>query len=115
MAERIKTESEFEDGVEAPKLNCWEFKNCGRESVETTTHELGVCPAAINREVDGANSGVNGGRICWAIAGTLGQSEDAKTCTATFSEKIVDCIMCDFYQYVLEHEEKFDVYPSVNF
>jgi len=111
LSELIKTETRLEDGADAPKLNCWEFKNCGRESAETTTHDLGVCPAAIAHQVDGVNSGVNGGRVCWAVAGTLGQSEDAKTCTATFSEKIVDCVLCDFYQYVLDHEEKFDIYP----
>ena len=109
MSERTDTGATPEGSTEAPRLNCWEFKNCGRESVETSTHELGVCPAAIAHVVDGTNSGQNGGRICWAVAGTLGDGD--KTCTSTFSEKITDCIMCEFYQYVLEHEEIFDIYP----
>ena len=109
MTERIDTDTIPADDSEAPKLNCWEFKNCGRESEETSTHELGVCPAAIAHHVDGVNIGHNGGRICWALAGTLG--DGTKTCTATFSEKITDCIMCEFYQYVLDHEEHFDIYP----
>ena len=53
------------------KLNCWEFKRCGREPGGMNSRELGVCPAASETRVDGANGGHNGGRACWAVAGTL--------------------------------------------
>ena len=52
-------------------VNCWEFKNCGRQPGGPRAAELGVCPASSNVKVNGTNQGRNGGRICWAVAGTL--------------------------------------------
>jgi hypothetical protein len=54
-----------------PKKNCWEVKQCGREPGGSKTADMGVCPAAADSSSDGVNGGKNGGRICWALAGTF--------------------------------------------
>ena len=41
------------------KLNCWEFKKCGREAGGSKVGELGLCPAATTRAVDGVHDGKN--------------------------------------------------------
>ena len=76
--------------------NCWEFKNCGREPGGLKSHELGVCVAAVHAISDGVNGGKNGGRICWAVAGTLCGGK----VQGTFAEKKMSCMMCDFYKKV---------------
>jgi len=48
---------------EGRKLNCWDFKKCGREPDGENIAECGVCPAATE-------GGDNGGRACWVVAGT---------------------------------------------
>lgn len=35
------------------KLNCWEFKKCGRELGGAHVHDLGVCPATEEKRLDG--------------------------------------------------------------
>ena len=90
------------------KLNCWEIKKCGREPDGKNVDKLGSCPAAIKEEANGINFGKNGGRACWALAGTFCDG----TIQATFAKKIVDCIHCSFYKQVLEEEGK-DFVPSL--
>jgi hypothetical protein len=77
-------------------LNCWEFKKCGREPGGTKVQELGVCAAATEKKTDGMNGGKNGGRACWAIAGTLcGDAVQGE-----FAAKYGNCMKCEFYQFV---------------
>jgi hypothetical protein len=52
-------------------LNCWQFKKCGREPGASKVGELGISPSAVELRVNGVNRGQNGGRDCWALAGTL--------------------------------------------
>ncbi len=85
------------------KLNCWEFKRCGREPGGTRAGELGVCPAAEHTPAHGLNGGINGGRICWAVAGTLCDG----VVQGTFAYKRISCMTCDVYITVKE-EEGFD-------
>jgi len=82
------------------KVNCWEFKKCGREPGGAKTAELGVCPAASEAKLDGANNGVNGGRSCWAIAGTLCGGK----VQGTFATKLANCMECEFYKLVIAEE-----------
>ena len=84
------------------KQNCWEYKNCGRETGGARVDELGVCPAATDTSSDGIHDGRNGGRICWAVAGTFcgGQVQGA------FAEKQLSCMNCDFYHLVVAEEGK---------
>jgi hypothetical protein len=82
------------------KLNCWEFMMCGREENGPKTAELGVCPAAADTFTDGINNGKNGGRICWAVAGTFCGDK----IQGTFAEKKLSCMTCDFFKMVEEEE-----------
>lgn len=82
------------------KLNCWEFKKCGREPGGANAVQFGVCPSAIEDRADGINGGKHGGRACWLIAGTC----RAGKIYGTFAEKMDSCVNCDFYQLVLKEE-----------
>lgn len=77
-------------------MNCWEVMDCGREPGGARVKELGVCPAAICKEADGIHGGKNGGRCCWAIAGTLCRGK----LQGTFSQKESTCFECPFYKQV---------------
>jgi hypothetical protein len=83
-----------------PKLNCWEFKKCGREPGGENVTGHGVCPAATNERLDGVHRGKKAGRVCWIIAGTMCGGE----IQGTFAGKYKDCRECDFYQRVKEEE-----------
>jgi len=82
------------------KLNCWEFKNCGREEGGVSADEFGVCPAAQSTKFDEANYGINGGRFCWGIDGTVcdGKLQGNRI------EKLKDCLACDFLKNVNQEE-----------
>ena len=81
-------------------LNCWEAKGCGREHGGPRAGEFGVCPAASTAALDGINRGNNGGRACWALAGTL----CGDVVQGTFATKMGSCIKCDFYKQVVKDE-----------
>ena len=82
------------------KQNCWEFKKCGREAGGSKSSELGVCPAATETRLNGTNSGTNGGRACWALAGTLCGGK----VQGSFANKVGNCMKCEFYQLVGQEE-----------
>lgn len=84
----------------AEKQNCWEFKSCGRELGGSNAQELGVCPAATATQADGIHGGSNGGRACWAIAGTL----CGGNVQGTFAAKMGNCLRCSFYRHVADDE-----------
>ena len=81
-------------------MNCWEFKQCGRQPGGPKVQELGVCPAAVEKRADRINQGKNGGRCCWVIAGTLCKGE----LQGMFAQKIGNCMKCEFFGLVA-HEE----------
>ena len=83
-----------------PKLNCWEFKKCGREPGGAKIAELGVCSASANDEIHGVNAGIKGGRACWVIAGTLCGGK----VQGTFALKFENCMKCEFYASVKKEE-----------
>lgn len=82
------------------KINCWEFKNCGREPGGLKVSEMGICPATTETEFNGSNSGINAGRICWLSTGTFcgGQVQ------GTFAQKEASCMACEFFARVNEEE-----------
>ena len=85
------------------KQNCWEYRKCGREQGGTHAMDRGGCPAAGQTKLDGVHGGRNGGRACWAIAGTLCEGE----AQGSFAKKHKNCTTCDFYMLV-EREEGTD-------
>jgi len=82
------------------KMNCWEFKKCGREPGGIKESELGICPASTEMKLDGVHGGTNSGRTCWAVAGTFCAGE----IQGTFAEKFNNCKECDFYKEVYDEE-----------
>lgn len=84
------------------KLNCWEFKKCGREPGGAKVKDLGVCPAATETRTEGVHGGKCGGRACWAIAGTLCKGQ----VQGTYAQKGHNCFVCDFYLLVRNEEGK---------
>ncbi len=91
-----------------PKLNCWEYMQCGREPGGRHTGDKGVCPAAVDQSGDGIHGGKNTGRACWASSGTLcgGRVQGSFAC------KITSCHQCDFYKLVQADEG--EVFESID-
>lgn len=85
------------------RLNCWEYKNCGREPGGARGDDLGFCPAAVDQDADGLNFGTCGGRICWAISGTYCRGN----VQGVFVSKITSCSTCDFFRLVEREEGDF--------
>lgn len=90
------------------KKNCWEATNCGRQRGGSRVDELGICPASVEAAVNGLNDGKNGGRVCWAISGTLcgGKVQYYET------QKWGNCRRCAFFWKV--HREEGANYSGVN-
>ena len=84
------------------KLNCWEYKRCGRGPGGEKVDELGACAAATEEKLNGVNSGVNSGRACWAVSGTLcgGRVQGVD------EQKLIACLECDFYRVTVLEEGK---------
>ncbi|KKQ93866.1 MAG: hypothetical protein UT66_C0033G0011 [candidate division CPR2 bacterium GW2011_GWC1_39_9] len=82
------------------KQNCWETKNCGRQTGGAKVAELGVCPASQETKLNGVNEGANAGRVCWALAGTF----CGGLVQGSFAEKIGNCMNCDHYKLVHDEE-----------
>ncbi len=80
----------------ARKMDCWDFKACGREPGGAKVAEFGVCPAATDTACDGLNDGNNAGRICWAVSGTF----CGGAVQGNFAQKELSCMNCDFYKRV---------------
>ncbi len=76
--------------------NCWDFKKCGRQPGGERVADLGLCPASTEKRADGLNAGRNGGRICWALTGTLCGGK----VQGTFAQKLSNCSDCEFYKLV---------------
>lgn len=85
------------------KVNCWEFRNCGRGPGGEKAKEFGFCPTATEARLNGIHGGTNGGRSCWTVAGTFCFGE----VQGTFAGKFKDCMECDFFWLVFEEEEEF--------
>ncbi len=82
------------------KENCWEFKKCGRQAGGSKVSELGLCPAFTEQRLDGSNHGVNAGRTCWYVAGTLCGGK----VQGVFATKLANCRNCEFYELVSREE-----------
>ncbi len=82
------------------KINCWEFKKCGREPGGKKAADLGVCPSATETALDGAHGGKNAGRACWVVAGSLCGGK----IQGTYAQKLLNCWRCDFMNTVKREE-----------
>ncbi|MDX1774977.1 MAG: NAD(P)-dependent oxidoreductase [Desulfobulbales bacterium] len=75
---------------------------CGRGPKGAKTRQLGVCPAARERRLDRVHGGINSGRTCWVVAGTL----CGGTVQGSFARKQIACRRCDFYKKVQIEEAR---------
>jgi hypothetical protein len=82
------------------KLNCWEITKCGREPGGDKIKELGICSAAIDTASSGTNGGTNGGRMCWAVAGTLSGREAC----GYFVKNKHSCMTCEVFKQIKAEE-----------
>lgn len=82
------------------KKNCWEHFKCGRQPGGNKVGDLGICPAAKETKLHGINDGINGGRSCWAIAGTLCKGKTQ----GSYAQKLGDCLKCPFYTSVRQDQ-----------
>lgn len=89
------------DGKSAVKINCWEFKKCGREPGGINVGKLGECPVPKETSLNGLHGGVNAGRACWALAHKRCGKGDS------ILKVIKDCSKCDFHHMVMEEEQKY--------
>ena len=82
------------------KLNCWEFKKCGRQPGGHKAADLGVCPVTVHQDLHGAHEGKNAGRACWVVAGSL----CGGAIQGTYAQKLANCWRCDFMNAVKKEE-----------
>ena len=82
---------------------------CGREPGGAESVRLGFCPAASDTSYHGLNGGRNGGRICWAVAGTCCGGK----VQGSFAEKRSSCVDCEFFRKV--QQEQKESHPSTKF
>jgi len=95
--------------AKARKLNCWEFKKCGRQPQGSHVHDLGICPATQEIGLDDVHDGTNAGRACWIVGGTFCKGQ----VQGTFAQKFKNCEACDFYQLVRREEGGTFTYAAV--
>ncbi len=89
------------------RLNCWEYQGCGCGPGGARIGESGQCPSSTESSLHGGNHGINGGRSCWVISGTLCDGVVA----GDFEDKYHECRKCAFSQRV-EVEEGLDFEDS---
>jgi hypothetical protein len=89
------------------KQNCWEFYKCGRELGGFNATHLGTCPASFEIRTNKFNGAENGGRNCWAIAGTFCKEKTS----GIFARESGSCLKCEFYKKVM-FEEGANLYPT---
>jgi rubrerythrin len=102
---RVEGRTIIEESVS--KLNCWEFKSCGRQPGGIREHDLGGCPVTREKRLDGVHDGVTAGRACWVVAGTSCKGE----LQGTFAREFKKCETCDFYMKV--HDEECSTFRSL--
>ncbi len=82
------------------KLNCWQFKNCGREKGGILATILGECPVPTAMKFDGLNDGVGAGRACWMVPDAACRKDAVRYHRAN------SCHDCEFYRRVIFEEEE---------
>lgn len=82
------------------KLNCWEYKLCGREKGGLMVNTLGECPVTSAMQYDGVNDGIAAGRVCWVVR----NSGNRLACPGIGLRS--SCHQCEFYRRVMHEEEE---------
>ncbi|MCI5148021.1 MAG: hypothetical protein D3916_01190 [Candidatus Electrothrix sp. MAN1_4] len=87
--------------MEDKNINCWEFKECGREPGGRNALIDGICPAAIDSRANGIHQGKNGGRCCWVVVDSYCKVKAIED----ISKGLLKCRNCAFYAMVRESSE----------
>jgi len=90
------------DSRKSLKANCWEFTGCGRAPGGEHVKQSGICPASLEERLNDLHGGLNAGRACWAIVGTMCGGK----VQSTFAQKYKTCVTCTFYKKVREEEDR---------
>lgn len=56
--------------------------------------DLGICPATVDKRLDGVHVGTNAKRACWILTGTM----CSEKIQSSFPKKYENCEQCDFYK-----------------
>ncbi len=74
---------------------------CGCEPGGSKVKDIGICPAATTTKYNGVNKGLNSGRLCWLLSGTMCSGK----ISGFYADKFFkDCLLCPFYK-IVENEE----------
>jgi hypothetical protein len=90
------------------KQNCWEFMGCRKNVSGFSADEFGVCPAVTCKTLNGVHRGMNGGRACWMVTGTMCGNK----IQGSYKYKAGNCSECDFFLQVKNEEGKKYVQPE---
>lgn len=80
--------------------------SCGREPGGMHAERSGVCAASTDQRLDKVHGGMNAGKACWVVAGTLGRGRS----DCTFARDFKQCPNCTFYK-VVKSEEGIHFWP----
>ncbi len=86
--------------VRKTRENCWEYKDCGGSRNGVCQSAKDICPVLFETRLDGVYGGMNGGRACWMVEGTMCR----RRMPASFFQRFKICKACDFYQAVRAEE-----------
>ena len=73
---------------------------CRKNVSGFTSDEFGVCPAVTCKTLNGIHGGMNGGRSCWMVTGTMCGNKIQGDC----QYKAENCVQCIFYHQVKKEE-----------
>ncbi|RPI38464.1 MAG: hypothetical protein EHM54_00285 [Nitrospiraceae bacterium] len=82
------------------KKNCWEVMGCRKQFHGFTPGESGICPAFHCKPLNGIHGGMNGGRACWMVTGTMCGNK----IQGSYGFKVQNCSQCGFFNQVIEEE-----------
>ena len=76
---------------------------CGREPGGIDSEKLSICPATTAEKYTGVNRGINAGRFCWKVVGTM----CFETIRGVSTLEIISCSQCSFFKKVQEEGKNF--------
>ncbi|MCI5148900.1 MAG: hypothetical protein D3916_05850 [Candidatus Electrothrix sp. MAN1_4] len=80
------------------KIDCWEFKKCGREPGGKNIEKYGLCSLVVSLEDNKINNKRNGERLCWSLRESACEGIMRECCV----NEIKECRQCTFYIFLQE-------------
>ncbi len=82
---------------------------CRKNVSGFTSDEFGVCPAVTCKALNGVHGGINGGRACWMVTGTMCGDK----IQGSYQYKAENCSQCEFFLLVKMQEGNKFVQPEI--